>query len=596
MTNGFHFPEAVSAVVDWLDNPTHGLSINRFKSTGKLQIEWQLDLSDLGYPVRSVRLSIGPLFPATPCHLFVDAEFCLTLPHVEEDGRVCLDEVCQPLDFKNPVEAILRAITRFRDEFLILTNNAKWREQQLHEERLSYWARYCDRHKNAPNAYRTPRCTLVSLAEFNDWAEGQISAYIPTGSKHRKFDIQIVTLGEIDATRLAQRHGLDNGTRVNGVAAFVRIPEDITWTPSAWPVNFADLSQLIRTVTGQKHAIEEWLSRVGWFDTTDGALKRLENGKIPNGTRPILIILCQGQELYGYHIFPPTVPLISPPHVAPIQIERIDPEWALTRDHSPSSFQSRRQKRVLVLGCGSLGSPIIDVLARSGIANIDVVDVQLMAAANTSRHLLGLSNIRRSKAQNVATRVEKEIPGVNIKGVLSDAMTWVTKNCHPNAYDLILDCTAESTVRIFLARMRSQYIGETPIIHTWVEPFCTAAHVIASNAKSPWPSTDPAELRVNVADYGKAKTRVELPACSDGFHPYGSADILQAAGFAAERVIFVLDHGLKESIVWSFVRTKAFFDTLELPITIGPLVPIEGSLHDGHLITRTMAMVLSENE
>ncbi|BDT60208.1 hypothetical protein MasN3_37020 [Massilia varians] len=101
--------------------------------------------------------------------------------------------------------------------------------------------------------------------------------------------------------------------------------------------------------------------------------------------------------------------------------------------------------------------------------------------------------------------------------------------------------TAESSVRIFLSHARKALLGATVVVHAWVEPYCAAADVVATTLDAPWPSSDPAGARVNAVDFSGAQVRVHLPACSDGFHPYGSADIVQAADFTAERVVSILD-------------------------------------------------------
>ena len=124
--------------------------------------------------------------------------------------------------------------------------------------------------------------------------------------------------------------------------------------------------------------------------------------------------------------------------------------------------------------------------------------------------------------------------------------------------DLVLDLTAESAVRSFLAHKRNVLFGETVAVRAWVEQFCAALHVVFTTTALPWPSDDPAGSQVNATDYSEANSRVQLPDCSDGFHPYGSADILQAAGFTAERILTIIDGGLAESTVWSFVRMQSF--------------------------------------
>jgi len=588
----FRFPQAVGTVESWLDGDATPFATKLTRSTTSKILEWELDLQEQGYPIPTVRLRLSNLFPAIPCELYVPSELCLQLPHVEENGRVCLGEVCQPADFESPIAAVIRAITRFRTELLERSSNQEWRDTELHAERLSYWNRFCDRRQTSPRGRPRPRTTLVEMGEFDDWAEVKIAAFIPKNSRHRRIHTQIVTLEQSDPTELANRHGFSSGTLAQGNAVFVRLPEQTTWSPLTWPKNFLELDHLIRSVTANERSLVRWLGEHGWSDTTADTAEMSRNGKVAIGVKPLLVVLCHGKELYGYQISQSTVSLVTPPHAAPVKIIRIDPAWALTRDHSTTSFDLRRKKRILVLGAGSLGSPVIDVLARSGVGAIDVVDSQVLESANVSRHLLGMSSILQAKATAIAARLRKEIPGLEILGFPEDARRWCAANCTPGKYDLVVDLTAESAVRIFLAQTREVLLGETVVIHAWVEPHCAAAHMVATTSAEPWPVSDPAGSRVNAADYSAAEVRVNLPACSDGFHPYGSADILQAAGFSGERILDILDNGLAASTVWSAVRAQAFFDSLAAPIMTKEIVPAQGGVRDGIMLTRSLNEIL----
>ena len=547
-----------------------------------------------GYPVQSVRLRLDFLFPAVPCELYVSADLCLQLPHVEENGRVCLGEVCQSADFDEPIHAVVRAISRFRTELLERSANQEWREAELHAERLSYWSRFCDQRQKSPRSRPRPRTTLVSIDTLEDWAEGKIAAFIPKNSRHHRMQTQVVTLRQIDPAELANRHGFNSGTLVRGNAAFVRLPDDYKWSPLTWPKNFIELDQLVRAVTASERSVVRWLQTHGWSDDDLEPNEASNTDRVAAGLKPLPVILCHGNELYGYQISQPAVSLVSAPHAAPIKLNRVDPTWALTRDHATPTFNQRQERRILVLGAGSLGSPIIDVFARAGVGNIDIVDSQIFEPPNVSRHLLGMSAIMQSKATAIAARLQKEIPGLLIRGFAADARRWCAENCAPGKYDLIVDLTAEASVRIFLAHTRAVLLGEVPVIHAWVEPYCAATHVVATTSSEPWPATDPAGQRVNAADYSTAQVRVNLPACSEGFHAYGSADILQAAGFSAERILDVVDYGLTESTVWSSVRTRAFFDSLDVPIIMKPIVPVEGGLRDGLMLTRSLRAILDD--
>lgn len=589
----FRFPDAVATVESWLDGLGTAVAVKLPRSAASKTLEWMLDLHELGYPISNVRLRVSELFPAKPCELYVPADLCLRLPHVEEDGRVCLDEICQSIDFANPIAAVLRAVERFKTELLENSANEEWRRKELHAERLSYWGRFCTLRQKSHRGRPRPRATLVCMAPVKQWAEGRIAAFIPKGSRQRRIDVQIVTLSSTDPVEMANRYNLNSGSLVKGNAMFVRIRDDFEWTPMMWPQDFVQLEALVGIATAGQRSVMGWLARIGWADDSKIAALLLEKAKIPAGYKPLLVVLCHGEELYGYQISPPTVPLITAPQAAPVVISRIDATWALTRDHATTAFDVRQAKKILVLGAGSLGSPVVDILARSGVGTIDIVDSQLMEPPNVSRHLLGMSSIRQSKAKAIAARLNKDIPAVTVYGHLAEAQQWMTEHCTPRKYDLVIDLTAESSVRIFLAKTRVSLFGDAVIVHAWVEPFCSAAHVVASNLETPWPDTDPALACVNVADFTSSSVKVNLPACSDGFHPYGSADIMQAAGFSAERIIGILDVGLTVSTVWSFVRTQAFFDTLDLPVTTKAIVPESGGPRDGMMITRYLQEMLT---
>jgi molybdopterin/thiamine biosynthesis adenylyltransferase len=223
---------------------------------------------------------------------------------------------------------------------------------------------------------------------------------------------------------------------------------------------------------------------------------------------------------------------------------------------------------------------------------VDIVDSELFEGPNTARHVLGLKAVGTAKAAALAARLTADIPGIVVKGYLALASTWVATKCKPGMYDLVVDCTAESAVRTMLTHWRTRAFGKVPVVHAWIEPFCAAAHVILTQSAEPWPKDDPAERLVNAADFSDAKTRIDLPACSAGFHPYGAADVWQAAAFTTERVLAVVDDCNHVSTVWSWVRSKAFFDGLGVAVHLRAVVPTSGGRFDSVMLTRDYWTVL----
>lgn len=149
----------------------------------------------------------------------------------------------------------------------------------------------------------------------------------------------------------------------------------------------------------------------------------------------------------------------------------------------------------------------------------------------------------------------------------------MAKYAAPGQFDLVLDCTAERGVRNAVTLLRDIHFGKTPVTHAWLEPLCSAGHVVLSQPDVPWPIEDPANDLVNASDLSIDETRVENPACSAGFHPYGAADVTQVAAFVGERVLSALDAPDAPSTVWSWVRAQAFFDALPMAVKTRPIVP-----------------------
>ena len=591
--------EAVAAQVrEWLDA---GPGAAWARRTDPLRAgeghAWEVALRDDALPVRKVRIVLPVDFPASPCELWVDPGHFLKLPHVEADGHVCLGLASIPDDYDHPVGAVARALTALNDQLLGPAVSGQWIEEQFHNERASYWAQYCGTRRQMPDRRPVAARTFVDIGETGQWCEGAIAAYIPARSKHRRYALQVATVASVDPHELATRHGWGDGTMVRGRALFLRLGDDVPWTPSTWPGSYRDLDALVSRVTGRERLLADWVSQAS-NPHEPAQPKRAANARrgrepdVPPGQPPQLVVLVQGGVMFAYQLFASAIPLLQPTGIEPVRVSRVDPDWALARDHGLDVLRARRKKRVLLVGNGSLGSPLAKALARSGIEHLDIVDAELMDVENTSRHELGMADVGQPKASALASELRRDVPGLNVRGFCAEATAWMTQHCKPGNYDLVVECTAESSVRTFISHMRSTLFGDAPVIHAWTEPLCSAGHVVLTQTAVRWPAEDPADALVNASDLPARDTRINLPACSDGFHPYGAADIQLVAAFAAERVIGVLDDMQQPSAVWSWVRSSAFFEGLPISVNVRAIVPLSASRCDSATTTRCLSTVL----
>jgi hypothetical protein len=112
-----------------------------------------------------------------------------------------------------------------------------------------------------------------------------------------------------------------------------------------------------------------------------------------------------------------------------------------------------RERKILLLGAGALGSMVAEVLVRGGAHQVMIVDKEEMAAGNLVRHLLTLSDLGRAKAPALAARLNHASPHARVAGILAsfpDLPEDARAFCDHS--DLVIDCTADVDVRHHLEK------------------------------------------------------------------------------------------------------------------------------------------------
>ncbi len=568
------FDIAANILQDWLDGDGAVFASRTTQpDPHRKRASWDLVLPHGTLGLQRVQFAIPRDFPASVPQVFFDKSLCLALPHIEETGRFCHGVEPSPQDYAQPI-GVARAVLQALADFWQKSHDAAWVLHEFHRERLSYWQRFCQKFRMEYKS-PTPQDVRVALSPLEGVSEGQLAAYFLQGPNSRS-KLMLATVGASDPQVIAARHGWSVGTLVRGHVLFVPVLDNVRWTPHDWPRSLVQLESLVAQVTDHQQSVVAWLE-----------------SKQDERPQPFMVVLVQDKVCYGYIITPAPVPRLTLPGIAPVVISRVDADWALSRDHQLPLLTGRRQKRVLVLGCGSLGAPVAELLARSGVGELHLLDKEGFEPENCGRHILGAADVGVPKANALASRLRMLIPGLTVKSHAALAADWLQHVCKPGTYDLVVDCTGESSIRVMLSQFRRIAIGPCPIVHAWVEPFCAAAHVVHLAPNDSWPSDDPGG-KIAAAAWPQ-DARINLPACGTGFHPYGAADVWQSAGFTAERVLAVLDGKMQLSTVWSSIRSKAFFDSLGVEVEPGPLVPVSQFAFDSTQVTRALVDLLSDH-
>jgi len=71
--------------------------------------------------------------------------------------------------------------------------------------------------------------------------------------------------------------------------------------------------------------------------------------------------------------------------------------------------------RVSVIGCGSFGSALADMLVRAGLGRLTLIDPEDFAIENVGRHVLTGADVGRAKTEALADHLRKINPGLHVE-------------------------------------------------------------------------------------------------------------------------------------------------------------------------------------
>lgn len=111
-----------------------------------------------------------------------------------------------------------------------------------------------------------------------------------------------------------------------------------------------------------------------------------------------------------------------------------------------SLSQTFKSKKVLVIGAGTIGSAISDLIVHEGIKDITLIDYDNLEIGNLSRYNLTLNELHKSKSVEFSKHLNKINPFVNAKYIDSNFYYDEDKTVCYDKFDIIMDCTAENQV------------------------------------------------------------------------------------------------------------------------------------------------------
>lgn len=274
--------------------------------------------------------------------------------------------------------------------------------------------------------------------------------------------------------------------------------------------------------------------------------KRLVENRTTKTPRLAFMLLSVPRQAGGYTLIGLTfylkdgnVDASKPP--IPIRLERHTAEFMRERGGADLSLA---EKRIAVLGCGSVGSEVADALASSGVGNLVLVDLDDFGVENVFRHLLGRDMLGQDKVSGVQQELMRKYPGVVASSRLQGAHTWL-QDKGPQQVDGVVIAIGVPTIERELVRHLRKSGATFPVVVTWLEALDLGGHAIGiattgqgcldclyrddEGAASLYP-------RVSFLAHGQIVSK-NLTGCANTFVPYGAIQSRRTALVAAELML-----------------------------------------------------------
>lgn len=184
-------------------------------------------------------------------------------------------------------------------------------------------------------------------------------------------------------------------------------------------------------------------------------------------------------------------------HVAPNLFAQRD-RFASVERLSPQGFTGQRLDRrasaeyadvrpqgnlkMLVAGLGSVGSQLTAMLAGIKWSAFHLVDHDVVAVENLSRHHLGLSWVGMPKVHGMQQFLLDKNPLGDVAVRRESLVTTVTREPgFVDACDYIFVCIGQANIESWIVRAQEDGTVSRPIFLLWVEPYLAGGHCVLVN-------------------------------------------------------------------------------------------------------------------
>ena len=166
--------------------------------------------------------------------------------------------------------------------------------------------------------------------------------------------------------------------------------------------------------------------------------------------------------------------------LTPEELERYARHIVLREVGGPGQ-QALGRARVLVIGAGGLGAPVLLYLAAAGVGTLGVIDDDTVALSNLQRQVIhGTPDVGHPKVESAANAIHRLNPNVKI-GMHAERLTAANALELVSAYDIVADGSDNFATRYLVSD--ACYFAKKPLVTAAVGTFDGTLTTIRAHEK-----------------------------------------------------------------------------------------------------------------
>lgn len=471
------------------------------------------------------------------------------MPHIDKKGKICLFELEGILIDPNLYGIISQALDRAGH--IIMDGLAGTNKEEFIKEFDSYWLQLPD--------IRYAKCDLPESKKISLMKYGEKTIAKRKREKYSDYLLRLkaqrlyVSQKPQDLQKYYQYN--ENITIKNALYIPIELHKFLLPPDPRLGLKKEYVQKLLNLVNVNKHQLV--------FNKLGSTKFLIFSCEQPNRTKVVLSVVLEECEILAEG---ENYVIKSVDKVIPIFIDRVDKQYLMTRSNEIKNSLS--EKRVLLIGCGSIGGYIATELVKAGIEKMMLVDSDHLYETNIFRHVLGLEYVNQYKSVALQSYLVKNIPNLKLSSLEETIEEAVLDGeIEFEQYDVIISATGNHNVNRWINQYMYERKLEIPVIYAWNEVLGIGNHVAYIKYGNPGcyecflgRNDETGELydRTSYCESGQDVVK-RVAGCGSAFIPYGSTVSLKTAAVCVDTVKKIHENRYTDNMIISIKGDDYYF-------------------------------------